>query len=121
MTGRQQVFAVFYRDYAHAVAISSAQPESLLAERIPALAERLLVNEDNYLGVVDRNEVTLQLFLEHDGQVVLELLRPDLPGYLRKVMPRAAALELLGHLPDTFGADLLPGAEPAGGEEAEGC
>ena len=121
MAEKQQVFGVFYRDYAHEVAISSASPESLLAERLPALAERLLVNEDNYLGVVDRNEVILQLFLEDDGRIVVELLRPNIPGYLRLVMPRAQALALLAHLPEAFGPELLPGAEMTNGDESEGC
>ena len=121
MATRQQVFGVFYRDYAHGVAISSAHPESLLAERIPALAERLLVNEDNYLGVVDRDDGFLQLFLGDDCRVVVELLRPNIPGYLRTVRSRAEALALLAALPERFEADLLPDAVMTDGEGMEGC
>lgn len=111
MLGKQQVFGVFYRDYAHEVVISSAKPESLLAERIPALAGRLLVNEDNYLGIVDRNEVILQLYLDDDDQVVMELLRPDAPGCLRSTVTLAEALERLSKLPDCFEPSLLHDAE----------
>jgi hypothetical protein len=117
MTGKQRVFGVFYRDYAHEVAVSSAHPESLLAERIPALAERLLVSEDNYLGVVDRNDVILQLFREDDSRVEVELLRPNNPAYLHCVMSLPEALTLLAHLPEVFDASLLPGAELIGGED----
>lgn len=82
-----------------------------MAERIPALASRLLVNEDNYLGVVDRNDVILQSYLDDDDQVVMELLRPDTPGCLRSTLTLAQALELLSDLPACFGPDLLHDAE----------
>ena len=108
---KQRVFQVFYRDYAHEVAISSAQPESLLAERVSALAERLLINEDNFLGVIDRNEFVLQLYLQDDGLVAVELLRPDVRDYLRGAMPREQALALLSALPEVFGPELIPGAK----------
>jgi hypothetical protein len=117
MTGRQRVFGVFYRDYAHEVAVSSARPESLLADRIPALAERLLVNADNYLGVVDRNDVILQLYREDDSQVEVELLRPNTPAYLHCVMSLPEVLALLADLPEVFDASLLPGAELIDGED----
>lgn len=111
MAKRQQVFGVFYRDYAHEVVISSAKPESLLAERIPALASHLLVNEDNYLGIVDCKEVILQLYLHDDDHVVTELLRPDTPGCLRSTVTLAQALDLLSDLPACFGPGLLHDAE----------
>jgi hypothetical protein len=110
MMQKQRVFGVFYHDYVNEVAVNSTQPQSLLANRIPDLARRLLVAEDNFLGVVDRNEVILQLFLDGDA-VTVELLKPDVAGCLRSRMPLAACLELLGRLPEAFGVELLPGAE----------
>lgn len=107
---KQQVFGVFYHDYVNEVAVNSTQPQSLLATRIPELARRLLIAEDNYLGVVDRNEVILQLFLDGE-EVIVELLKPDVAGCLRSRMPLAASLDLLGELPEVFAADLLPGAQ----------
>jgi hypothetical protein len=110
MAQKQRVFGVFYHDYVNEVAINSTQPESLLATRIPDLARRLLVAQDNYLGVVDRNDVILQLY--RDGEeAVAELLKPDVAGCLRARMTLAASLDLLGRLPEMFGVDLLPGAE----------
>lgn len=107
---RQKVYSVFYRDYAYDVAISSAKPESLLGSRVAPLAERLLVNEDNFLGIVDRNDVILQAYLDGPDVVVLELLRPDSASCLRLTVNLALALELLGNLPDVFDAETLPGA-----------
>lgn len=107
---KQRVFGVFYHDYVNEVSVNSTQPQSLLATRIPDLARGLLVAEDNFLGVVDRNDVILQLFLDGDA-VAVELLKPDIAGCLRTRMPLAASLDLLGRLPEFFGVDLLPGAE----------
>ncbi len=111
MAQKLKVFGVFYRDFVREVVISSAKPESLLADRIPALARRLLVNEDNYLGVVDQHEMILQLYLDDDGQVVMELLRPDTPGCLRSTVPMAEAIERLSDLPERFDANMLHNAE----------
>ena len=108
MTGKQQVFGVFYRDYAHDVTISSANPESLLAARIPALADRLLVDADNFLGIVDRNDVILQLYLDDDGAVVLELLYPGSDRIVSSRLPRAEAMAWLEDLPAVFDEAMLP-------------
>ena len=107
---RQKVFSVFYRDYAHDVAISSTKPESLLGSRVAPLAERLLVNEDNFLGIVDRNDVILQVYLDRPDVVVMELLRPESASCLRSTATLAEALVLLGSLPDVFDVETLPGA-----------
>lgn len=107
------VFRVFYRDYANDVSISSAAPESLLADRIAPLAERLLVNDDNFLGVLDDDELVLQCYRDGD-QMVLELLFPESPGYLQKRVGVAEALALLASLPAHFDEGLLPGAHYVG-------
>lgn len=106
----QRVLRVFYRDYANAVAISSAQPESLLANRIVPLADRLLAGADNFLGVVDPNDVILQCYRADDpGEVVLELVYPEATGCLRLVVPREDALDRLDRLPEYFDESLLSG------------
>ncbi|MCB1772959.1 MAG: hypothetical protein KDI88_05045 [Gammaproteobacteria bacterium] len=108
----QRSLRVFYRDYVNAVTIASSQPESLSADRVSALADRLLVSEDNFIGVVDRNDVILQGYVDDDGDcIVLEMVYPEATGCLRLALPRADALDLLGDLPDVFDASLLAGAQ----------
>jgi hypothetical protein len=94
---------VFYRDYANRVSILSSAPESLPAERIAPLADRLLTGGDNFLGVVDRADTILQCYVDDDAaEVTLELVYPEASGCLRARLPRARALAILEHLPDTF-------------------
>jgi hypothetical protein len=114
MSRQEKVFGVFYRDDAHDVAISSANPESLLAARIPALAERLLADPDNFLGIVDRNDAVLQLYLQEDGRVAVELLRSGRGDFLRGRLPLPEVLTLLADLPPVFADDLVPDAERIG-------
>ena len=71
MVQKQAVFGVFYHDYVNEVAVNSTKPQSVLAARIPQLARRLLIAQDNYLGVVDRNDVILQLYLDAGGDVIV--------------------------------------------------
>ena len=108
----QRVLRVFYRDYNNAVSISSAQPESLQVNRVAPLAERILVPGDNFLGVVDRNDVILQCYVADDpDQITLELLYPEVSGCLRLTLPRVEALERLDALPELFDETLLAGAQ----------
>lgn len=107
-----QVLQVFYRDYINAVTISSAQPEALQANRIVPLADRLLVPGDNFLGVVDRNDVILQCYVADDpADITLELVYPEASGCLRLTLPRQQALDRLDALPDLFDESLLQGAQ----------
>ena len=107
-----RVCRVFYRDYVNDVSIKSSEPESLLADRIVPLAERLLVSADNFLGVVDRHDTILQCYVNDESdEVVLELVMPERPGCLRLIVPRATAMQRLAELPERFDATLLPGGE----------
>lgn len=110
--GAQAVVRVFYRDDATGVSISSTRPESLLLERLAPLAERLWSSADNFLGVIDRNDVILQCYSDDDPTtVVFELVYPEQSGGLQLVMPREEALQRLRDLPDRFDESLLPGAQ----------
>jgi hypothetical protein len=109
---KQRVFRVFYRDYVNDVVVSSAQPESLLAERIAPLAESVLQHADNFIGVIDSNELVLQFYLDDDeSSVFVELLYPEDKGMLRLNMPWDQAVALLTGLPEAFDESLLPGAQ----------
>jgi len=107
-----RVLQVFYRDYVNQVNISSTQPEPLQANRVVPLADRLLVPGDNYLGVVDRNDVILQCYVGDDpGEITLELVYPEARGCLRLTLPRDQALGRLDALPELFDESLLEGAQ----------
>ncbi len=108
----QRVLRVFYRDYLNQVGIPSTHPESLLASRLVPLAEQLLVPGDNFLGVVDPNDVILQCYVGDDpATITLELVFPEADGCLRLILPRQRALDRLGRLPDAFEESWLNGAE----------
>ena len=105
-------FRVFYRDYVNQVAVSSAQPEPLAEARIVPLAERLLVDPDNFIGIVDGADTILQCYLNDDAEsVTLELVYPEASGCLRLSSPRAQAMALLENLPASFDDKLLHGAQ----------
>lgn len=107
-----RIFKVFYRDYVNGVSISSMRPESLAADRVAPLAESLLQHAENFLGVVDANDLVLQAYLDDDEQsVFLELLYPENQGLMRLNVSWAEAVELLGSLPAEFDESLLPGAQ----------
>jgi len=110
--GAYRVLQVFYRDYVNAVTIPSAQPEALEADRIVPLADRLLVAGDNFLGVVDRNDVILQCYVaDEPDDITLELVYPEANGCLRLTLSRDKAMARLDTLPELFDEALLQGAQ----------
>ena len=111
-TGGPRTCRVFYRDYRHAASIPSTHPESLAVDRLTALAERLLVEGDNFLGVVDRNDLILHCYVaDRSDEVTIELLYPEASGCLRLTLPREQALARLAELPEVFAESLLSGAQ----------
>jgi hypothetical protein len=71
-----------------------------------------LAAAENFLGIVDRNDVILQCYAADDPEkLIVELIYPEASGCLRLAMPREQALDLLGHLPDVFDDTLLQGAQ----------
>jgi hypothetical protein len=83
-----------------------------MSDRVVPLADRLLVSADNFLGIVDRNDVILQCYVADDpADVVLELVFPESAGCLRLCVPREQALERLDGLPELFDESLLQGAQ----------
>lgn len=115
MNDENRGFRVFYRDYVNGVSISSATPEWLAADRVGPLAESLLQHADNFLGVVDGNDLIVQAYLDDDEKTVfLELLYPENPGAMRLDLPWADAIDILSDLPEEFSEELLPGARYVG-------
>ena len=105
-------YRVFYRDSGNAQSVPSSAPQSLPADQLVELAERLLVDQDNFLGVVDRNDLILQCYVADDSELVtLELIYPDSTGCLRLTLPRSEVLQQLETLPELFDESLLKGAQ----------
>ena len=108
----ERTLRVFYRDYGRDLVVPSTAPESLPADRVTALAEHILISEDSFLGMVDRNDTILQCYLADDAaRLTLELVYPEASGCLRLTLPREQALERLADLPELFDEALLPGAQ----------
>lgn len=105
-------YRVFYRDTGNGQSVPSSAPQSLPADQLAALADRVLVDGDNFLGVVDRNDLILQCYVANDPQrLTLELIYPEASGCLRLTRPRAQVLQQLASLPEQFDESLLEGAQ----------
>lgn len=105
-------FKVFYKDYENNVSISSSNPDLVNSDRIKFLAESLLQHADNFLGIIDRNDVILQAYLDDDEQYIfLELIFPESTNFLQTRMNWTDAFNFLANLPIEFSRDSLPNAE----------
>lgn len=105
---RQTVYKVFYRDYVRDEVVSSTQPTSMLGEKIPELAQRVLQHADNFIGIYDQKDTILQAYLDDDEQQVeVELIYPEGQGEYSRTLPYDEAFSILQNLPPVFNKDLL--------------
>ena len=104
-------YKVFYRDYEKNISISSSNPEVLNVNHIKLLAENLLQHADNFLGIVDKNDLILQAYLDDDEQnIFLELIFPERKDFLQTRLKWSDAFDLLSNLPREFIKNFLPNA-----------
>jgi len=106
-------FEVFYQDYASGEKVSSSAPEIMRRDRLVDLFERLLTEEDNYIGVIDPAGRVLQCYrAEPYGPILLELLSPEGRQLARVSCEWVRLIDFLEELPARFPANLFAQLEP---------
>ena len=71
---------VFYSDYGREVHVPSSEPTRMDLESILRLMDQVLVAPDNFLGVVDQDDHTLQFLVNPEQTVWMEIPAPDQGG-----------------------------------------
>lgn len=77
-------FKYFYTDYSKDKHIRSDEAVSETLENIIDCMEGLLHEEDNFIGIIDDNDVMLQFMVEEDGSICIDLPIHDRKGSYTK-------------------------------------
>ena len=65
-------FKLFYTDYSDDKHLSSDEAESATLEKIIDCMNRLLNEPDNFVGIIDCNDVMLQFIVEDAGTICID-------------------------------------------------
>jgi len=104
-------FQLFYTDYDKDEHVRSDEPKSANADEIVECMNRVLTEPDNFVGIVDADDVTLQFMVEDDGSVVVDVPVHDKNGSFTKQADLSTCFAIVNKLQDTIVVDAIEGLE----------
>ena len=95
-------YNVFYNCYSSGASAEQEAGVKMNAEQIIADFPRMLVEPDDFFGIIDPNGVTLQFMRNRLERVWMEIPCPEKDGSYARHSNMAEVIELLKSLPETF-------------------
>lgn len=104
-------FKIFYADYAEDQHISSDEAQSASLVDIVECMHNLLAEPDNFIGLIDSNDVMLQFMVEEDGAILIDAPVNDRNGSFMKSAKLSECIEVVRGLRATIEIEKIPGLE----------
>lgn len=92
----------FYCCYSTGEQVSARTPVPISPDESIALAQRILLEKDDFLGFIDEADQTVQMVLEVNGGILLDVPVPAQSGSYVKVIAHAALEDFIRNLPTDF-------------------
>lgn len=92
----------FYCCYTTGEQAPTQTPIAIQSDEYLSLAQRVLLQKEDFLGFIDAQDHTVQMMLEVNGGVVLDVPVPEQGGSYVKVIARDALDDFLLQLPLNF-------------------
>jgi hypothetical protein len=102
-------FKLFYTDYTNDKHIKSDEAITATIKEIGTYMSNLLHEPDNFLGIIDDNEVMLQFMVENDGSICVDLPVDERKGSFTKHTDLNSCLQLIASLPEIIELDKIDG------------
>lgn len=99
-------YQVFYFCFDKGEDVPGSDPVTRAAAELPELAERMLCDEGDFVGVIDASGNTLQ-FMAMEDSVWLEIPAPEEHGSYGQHLSFEELLDVLRELPATFSPKLF--------------
>ena len=104
-------FKLFYTDYSEDKHVRSGEAESASLENIIASMNRLLHEPDNFIGIIDDNNVMLQFMVEDDGTICIDLPIHDRNGSFTKNSDLSESIKVVNALQKSIVLEDIKGLE----------
>jgi hypothetical protein len=98
---------LFYTDYTNDKHIKSDEAITATTKEIGACMSNLLREPDNFLGIIDDNDVMLQFMVENDGSICVDLPVNERKGSFTKHTDLKGCIKLAESLSETIELDKI--------------
>ena len=111
-------YQVFYYCFDKKADVPGTEPKTVPASELPTIAETMLCDEGDFVGIIDREGATLQ-FIAVESGIWLEIPAPEESGSYGRHLEFEELIEQLKNLPATFAPDKFENFEfkPWGDDE----
>ena len=104
-------FKLFYTDYSEDKHLRSDEAESVTLEKIVDCMNNLLHEPDNFVGIIDCNDVMLQFMVEDDGSICIDAPLHERKGSFTKSADLSECIEIVGALQKNIVLEQINGLE----------
>ncbi len=102
---------MFFTDYRESVSIPAEDASPRELDSILQMMNRVLRRPENFLGIVDRRDITLQFMVNDDLTIHVDVPMPERGGSLVKTSGLSECLELVKSLDDPIDYESIPDME----------
>ncbi len=104
-------FKLFYTDYSKDKHLRSDEAKSASLEKIIDCMNNLLHEPDNFIGIIDDNDVTLQFMVEDKGTISIDAPIEERRGSLTKTADLSECIKLINALQKDIVLEQINGLE----------
>lgn len=104
-------FKLFYTDYSEDKHLRSDEAESTTLEKIIDCMNSLLHEPDNFIGIVDCDDVMLQFMVEDTGTICIDAPIQERKGSFTKSTDLSECIKIVGALQKNIVLEQINGLE----------
>lgn len=104
-------FKLFYTDYSKDKHVRSDEAVTETLENITELMQSLLHEEDNFIGIIDDDNVMLQFMVDEDGSLIVDLPMHDQKGSFTKKADLNECISIVNSLQGKIDKEQIEGLE----------
>jgi len=104
-------FKFFYTDYSTDKHVRSDEAVSETLDNVIGHMQSMLKEPDNFIGLIDENNVMLQFMVEDDGSILVDVPMHERKGSLTKHSDLYGAIEIVRDLKDVILFEEIDGLE----------
>jgi len=104
-------FKFFYTDYANNKDVRSDEAVSETLDNIIGHMQQMLQEPDNFIGLIDENNLMLQFMVEDDGSICVDVPMHEQKGSLTKNATLTESIDIVRELNQEIPFDEIDGLE----------
>jgi hypothetical protein len=102
-------YDVFYCCYSKGFSIDSENPQQFDKETIVSIGQNILRDYKDFFGMIDRNGIVLQFYMENHSEIWMEIVSPQEKGSYGKYIKYDDLENILSNLPENFSTETIGG------------